>query len=749
MSSIAPDARAADTWRQRLHASLMPDYNRKAAAYWWTVVLLGSAVLAYALTSVSALPASTWVQIVIGVAVATIAGAFPVRIPNSKNSFAAGEIFIFLLLMLHGPAAATLASAGEAAVGSWRTSKRWTSRIASPAMAALAMFGSGSLLQSLLDQMQRHQILSEAVLLVAAMLFALVYFVSNTLLVTAVPRLKRNERLQWADFFCVFGWVGIAYAGSAAVAALLYLTYMHTGIGVLMAVVPIIVMLLATLHYFFRQQEAREAARQASAAAAALEAEASLRQAEAAQREAAAALRHMHELEGIAFHDSLTGLPNRRRFIEHLQRAVIEAQSQMDRQFAVMYFDFDRFKLINDSLGHSAGDEFLVMVSRRIQENLRPGDIVARLGGDEFAILVVDVVQEQYMIALAERLLTSLRHPFLVAGTEVATSASIGITFSRVGYSEPEEVLRDADIAMYKAKANGKARYALFDASLHAEVSRRLRLEGDLRRALDAGQLEVAYQPTFNLIASRLEGFEALARWNHPEFGAIGPEAFIPIAEESGLIVPLTDYVLQRALQQLRRWQLIDPAFANLKMQVNISGRDLAHAGLVTRVTNALIEARLQPQHLTLELTENILMDQIESALPMLAELRAVGVGLTVDDFGTGYSSLSHLSTLPIDSLKVDRSFVQALRAGTKESTVVRAIVHLGNSLDKAVIAEGIETPSQLAQLREMGCKLGQGFHLARPLAPADAQMLLECMAAQPAAIFMGQTPFDRPALLH
>ncbi|HEU0201753.1 MAG TPA: EAL domain-containing protein [Burkholderiaceae bacterium] len=741
-SVVAPeDPEQARPWWARLHGVLLPDYNRKAAGYWWMVVLLGLATLAYALQSVATQPPSMWLQMAVGVGVATLAGVFPVRIPRSKNSFAAGEIFIFLLLLLHGPAAATLASAGEAAVGSWRTSKRWSSRIASPAMAALAMFASGSLLQGLLDGLQRNALTGEGLLIVAAMVFALAYFVLNTLLVTAVPRLKRNERLQWADLFGVFGWVGIAYAGSAAVAALLYLTYLHSGAGVLMAVVPIIVMLLATLHYFFRHHEVREAARQANAAAAE-------REAEVAKREAELAMRHMRELQDIAFRDSLTGLPNRRRFLEHLQQAVHQAHADRQFQFAVMYFDFDRFKLINDSLGHSAGDEFLIEVSRRIQANLRPGDIIARLGGDEFAILAQELAHERYTITLAERLLLALQDPILVAGNEVTTSASIGITFSRVGYATPEEVLRDADIAMYRAKAAGKARYALFDAGLHEEIARRLRLESDLRRALEAAQIRVAYQPMFNLATGKLAGFEALARWQHPEFGDIGPDVFIPIAEESGLIVLLTDLVLQRALHQLKQWQLLDASLADLKMQVNVSAKDIAHPGFVGRITHAIVEARLQPEHVTLELTENILMNQIESALPMLNELRHLGIGLTVDDFGTGYSSLSHLSSLPIDSLKVDRSFVCALRAGTKESTVVRAIVHLGNSLDKSVVAEGIETPSQLAQLREMGCELGQGFHLSRPLAPEQVRGLLDCLVAQP-SLYSGPAFFERSALLH
>jgi diguanylate cyclase (GGDEF)-like protein/PAS domain S-box-containing protein len=822
-----------------VHLALMPDYNRKATVYWWAVVLLGTVTLLHSGRELAAMPLWTVVQIAAGMAIAMLAGFFPVRIPHSKNSFAAGEIFIFLLLLLHGPAAATMAAAGEALVGSWRTSKRWTSRIASPAMAALAMMIAGTLLQALMGALDRMKFNDEGLVVLAAMVFALGYFTLNTLLVSALPRLKRNERLELSVTMGLFGWVGIAFAGSAAVAALLYLTFKQSGIGVLMAVVPIVGMLLATLHYYFRQQEAQETVRVATSQAAEREAAVAarhLRELEASERrfhsafthasigmallsvegrilQANAALRSLlgqddaglvqHRLQEfvidehlaplqeqlasidqagvdgfeielrcrrsddrvvwvaancsyfsepgstapclilqaqdisarreaeaglhhIAFHDSLTGLPNRRRFRDLLAQAVERAQSDADHRYAVMFLDFDRFKLINDSLGHAAGDRFLVQVSRRIATSVRPNDIVARLGGDEFAVLVQGLAEEADVITLADRLLLALRHPYMVDGTELNSSASIGITFSSFGYTAPEDVLRDADIAMYRAKAAGKARYALFDVSLHAEVAHRVGLESDLRRAIADGQMAVAYQPLFNLDTRQLVGFEALARWTHPEHGVIGPDVFIPIAEDSGLVVQITDTLLHQACHRLKTWQRRHPDFAGLTMHVNISSKDIGQMGFMVRVMHALAESGLQAQHLTLELTENILMERLETALPLLLELRALGIGLSVDDFGTGYSSLAHLSTLPIDSLKVDRSFVRNLRTGSKESAIVRAIVHMGDSLGKRVIAEGIETQSQYGQLREMGCLLGQGFHMSRPLLPEAVDALLE-----------------------
>lgn len=860
-----------------LHRALLPDYNGKAASYWWAMVVLGAAILGQAMHTLAMLPGPALLQVGVGAAIAMLAGFFPVRIPRSKNSFAAGEIFIFLLLLLHGPAAATLAAAGEGLIGSWRTSMRWSSRLASPAMGSLAMFCTGSALQAGMAGAQARGLDSAALQLVATMLCSVLYFMLNTVLITAVPYLKRNQWPVLREMLANFGWIGITYAGSASVACLLYLTFRQSGIGVLMAAAPIIGMLLCTLHYYFRQQQADEAVRMSHLAAIEREAELGarhVRQLRRSERRFHSAFTHasigmalvsfdgrtlqinaaMRELLGvtheravdkrpftdfvdpghtaglskeleqvssrqqpsfavelrlrrpqadevwvsvhggvfseaeldelepdqaepeatdvgttclilqvqditarrqaeaglhhIAFHDALTGLPNRRRFQDDLAHALDRLKAGPERRLALMFLDFDRFKLINDSLGHLVGDEFLVAVSRRIAQQVRPHDIVARLGGDEFAILIEHRDSERYAVTLADRLLDALRQPFHVAGTEIATSASIGITFSSVGYTSPADMLRDADTAMYKAKAGGKARYALFDAALHTEVSHRLRLEGDLRRALATGQLSVAYQPLFDLASGRITGFEALARWNHPELGEISPITFIAVAEDAALIVQLTDFVLRSACLQLREWQLRHAGWAGLNMHVNLSGNDIAHASLLGRVTSAIVEAGLQPQHLTLELTENILMERLEASLPTLHALRRIGIGLSVDDFGTGYSSLRHLASLPVDSLKIDRTFVADLQLGSNEAAILRAIVQLGDSLGKHIIAEGIETAAQMAQLRLMGCTAGQGHHLSRPLAAPMIDQLLDALAA-PSAGEDQPACLQRPAFAH
>jgi len=831
---------------QRLHQALMPDYNPKATAYWWTMVLLGGAAIAYSLFAVRSMSWEVVAQILAGGILAAVAGFFPVRIPGSKNSFVAGEIFIFLLLLMHGPAAATIASAGESFVGAYRSGTRWTSRIASPPISALAMFIAGSLMTTAFGWIGPTNVSNPGLLLLVTTVVALVYFVGNTLFVSLVFTFKRKERFNVTEFLSSFGSIGIAYGGSALLAALLFLTVQNSGISVLLGALPVIAMLLTTVHYFLRQQEAQDSVRKSRIEAAEREAaqstkhmaalrdseqrfhsafthasigmalvsfEGRILQANAAlasllgepqgdkmvdrpfgallldadlpllEREFArihgkevdtfaieARCRHRNgaeiwtalhcgffsesnsaapclivqvqdisarrnaesKLNHIAFHDGLTGLPNRGRFHTLLTQALAGAQADPAQHFGVMFLDFDRFKLINDSMGHTAGDEFLVQVSRRIQEHVRPGDVVARLGGDEFAILVHRVQNELCATSLADRLQQVLKQPLQIAGVSVNTSASIGITFSRLGYATPEDLLRDADIAMYRAKAAGKARYEVFDANLHSEVTDRLRLEADLRQALADGSLEIAYQPLFDLRAGTIRGFEALARWNHPTLGAISPIKFIPIAEETGLIIELTDMVLSRTCHQLHAWHKRHPSLRELKMQVNISSNDLAHSALAERVGRALREGKVPARLLTLELTENILMQRVEGVMGTLDALRTLGVGLAIDDFGTGYSSLSYLSSLPIDSLKIDRSFVKGMREGSKNAEIVRAIVALGASLGKSVVAEGIETTSQFAQLQTLGCENGQGFHLSRPLSPREVEHLLDCIISEP-----------------
>ncbi len=430
------------------------------------------------------------------------------------------------------------------------------------------------------------------------------------------------------------------------------------------------------------------------------------------------------ELYHNAYHDSLTQLANRAYFVEQLNRAIARTQRHPEQRFAVMYLDFDRFKMVNDSLGHKAGDELLVSIARRLKSILRPTDVLARLGGDEFAILVEDLTRQGDAVELTERIEKELAKPVQLGAMEVSMSASIGITFSTNNYQTSDQIIRDADIAMYKAKSKGKAQYAVFDSSLHQHVTAQLRLETELRRALGQGQIYLDYQPICSLRDRKLMGFEALARWNHPERGLLEPSRFIPVAEETGLIVPLGNWVITEACRQMREWRSIRNS-ADLKMSVNVSSLQLTHPDFVAHVGHALREGDMKPAQLTLEVTESVLMDGIENATSTLAALRELGVTLSIDDFGTGYSSLSYLATLPIDALKIDRSFVERMAVDAEGGEIVRAIFKLGSALNKQVFAEGIETSTQLALLEELGCEFGQGFLLSRPVDAHRATGLL------------------------
>ena len=439
------------------------------------------------------------------------------------------------------------------------------------------------------------------------------------------------------------------------------------------------------------------------------------------------------ELRHIAYHDTLTDLANRNCFQERLSVAV--ERSRLDRRFsfAVMYLDLDRFKVVNDDLGHSAGDELLKEAARRLVACVRPRDLVARLGGDEFAILLEETERHPDVVELGERLIEALEKPIRINGTEVRPVASIGITFSDLGYREPDEMLRDADLAMYKAKADGKGRLALFDASLHKQLGDKLQLEADLRHAIAEGQLSLEFQPLFALEPYRLNGFEALARWVHPVRGAISPEVFIALAEETGYIQAVTAWAIDEAVRQLAAWRREAPHLDDLVMHVNVSGKDLAQPHLVPHVRTVLQRHGLPARMLTLEITESTLMEQRERALSSLTDLRDLGVKLSIDDFGTGYSSLAYLSTLPFDCLKIDRSFVIGMHESPQNVEIVRAILSLGCSLNKLVIAEGIETHEQFARLKQLGVPVGQGYLLARPLRADAVQQLLFVTSLAPA----------------
>ena len=427
-------------------------------------------------------------------------------------------------------------------------------------------------------------------------------------------------------------------------------------------------------------------------------------------------------LQHDALHDPLTGLPNRALFTDRLAQALERAKRRPDKLFAVMFLDLDRFKAVNDSRGHAAGDELLRGVARRLQDCLRGVDTVARLGGDEFAFLIEEVEGPADATRAASRILADVGAPFELERQMVEATASIGITLGPRHYEQAADMLRDADVAMYRAKAQGRGRHQVFDRSMQERAAHLLRVEGDLRRALDRGELRLHYQPVVALESGRVVAMEALARWAHPVRGLLLPEEFIPLADETGLIVPLGRWTLAEACRQLRAWQ--DIAAPGFRLSVNVSGRQFSHHGFVAELDESLRESGAPPGALDIELTEASITDDADRAAGAVQALAALGVGIVLDRFGTGYSSLGALHRFPLRGLKIDRTFVQALGDARTDAPVVRSAVALARSLELAVVAQGVETAEQVERLRRLECGAAQGFHLGPPQ-DADAATTL------------------------
>ncbi|MGB3192059.1 MAG: PAS domain S-box protein [Limnoraphis sp.] len=427
-----------------------------------------------------------------------------------------------------------------------------------------------------------------------------------------------------------------------------------------------------------------------------------------------------------AYHDSLTSLPNRPFFMERLQEAIQQVKTQKGCLFSVLFFDLDDFKYINDSLGHAIGDQLLIALTDRLRSCLRKTDILARFGGDEFTILLGGIQHIDQVIKVAQNIQQELNLPFMLGNHQVFTNASIGIALVTADYQQPEEILRDADIAMYSAKAQGQGKSAIFNRQMHLKMLERLQLETDLRQAIEQKQFQVYYQPIVCLKTDNITGFEALIRWKHPNGNFVSPAKFIPITEITGLIVEIGQWVLHQACLQMKTWHEQFPNFPNLTISVNLSGRQLREPDVVDKIDDILQETGLKRDCLKLEITESMLMDNPSAVKNLLKQIKSRQIKLSLDDFGTGYSSLSYLHSFPIDTLKIDRAFVVHANSEFKNKAITQAIVTLAQSLGMEVIAEGIETADQLEQLKQLKCEFGQGYFFSKPLAQTDAEMLLQ-----------------------
>ena len=458
-----------------------------------------------------------------------------------------------------------------------------------------------------------------------------------------------------------------------------------------------------------------------------------------AQKELQAQLQHN------AFHDGLTGLANRALFADRLEHALARTD-RIAAPVAVLFVDLDDFKAVNDGSGHLAGDELLVAVAERLRQVLRPGDTIARLGGDEFAVLIEDASEPGRPEVAARRLLAALADPFALPGeaegTGVRITASIGIALGAAGQHDAAELLRHADVAMYAAKAAGKGRSAAFEPEMDSAIIGQLQMKAELAQAVERGEFTVYYQPTVDLADGRMAGVEALVRWQHPERGLVPPLDFIPLAEQTGLIVPIGRHVLREACRQMRAWHARYPTAPPMTVSVNLSARELDEPGLVAAVRSALDDTGLDPAHLVLEITESLLLVDLPGTVAKLTALRTLGVRLAVDDFGTGYSSLAYLENLPVDILKIDKSFVDRIGEAPAESSglavtpqqpvMVSAISQLGHALNLELVAEGIEQRQQVSALRGLACHFGQGYYFAKPLTPDALTDLLERQAGEP-----------------
>ncbi len=441
------------------------------------------------------------------------------------------------------------------------------------------------------------------------------------------------------------------------------------------------------------------------------------------------------QLAHKAFHDTLTGLPNRALFLDRLghalsivrQNAVRDGDSD-ESKVALLFLDLDNFKYVNDSLGHDAGDLLLVEVARRIKACLRPGDTVARFGGDEFAALLEETEGADGAVGLAERIAQTLKAPIVIGGHEMVVKTSIGIVLNKPSEESGEDLLRRADIAMYRSKGGGKDRYEVFSEEMNGHELRRLKLEEDLRKAIEHKEFRIRYQPQMLLETGEVVGFEALLRWEHPERGLLEPSDFISLAEETGMIIPLGRWVLAEACRQARIFREMVSYDPPLKMSVNLSARQFRHPELVEEVTAALSESGLDPSELSLEITESVMMEEQTSAKVILAALKNLGLTLVMDDFGNGFSSISYLKKFPVDVLKMDRSMVEGVNDSSEDAAIVSATISLAHALGLEAVAEGIETTEELEELHSLGCKFGQGYYWRKPCPAEEALEMLEML---------------------
>jgi len=701
--------------------------------YMWLVVAAGTASVLYA---AYALPRGIvdGYFLLLTLITAVLGSRIAIRIPQISGNITLEDTFVFIALLLYGGEAAVMIGALAGICSALRISRKVRTVAFGSAALACSVTATAAILKFTFGSTTNllNKGLSNAI--IALCLMGLVQYLVHTGIGCIATALKARESL-WRMWTRNFLWMSISYFAGAAGAGFIVNSLGTARFWAFLICIPIVVIVYFSYDRYMR--EVKASARHAEEAERA-RAELERQRAEQAEKHVQELNNYIAEQERIsrvleetkehfrhaAFHDSLTGLPNRAMFTELLKAEIESSNRRSDHMFAVLFLDLDRFKNINDSLGHTHGDLLLVAFAERLERTLRPVDTLARFGGDEFAILVNGMTDATDAVRVAERIQDELSQPFMLDKNSASATASIGIALSSSGYDCADDILRDADIAMYRAKENGKARYEVFDHGMHARAVSRLQLESDLRQAIEHKEFSVYYQPIVSLQTGRLAGFEALVRWNHPRRGLVSPADFIPVAEETGLIVPIGEWVLNEACAQVRQWQLESPSHRALSLSVNLSARQVAQPDLLDRIKEALGNSKLNPHCLKLEITESVVMENAEAAALMFKQLRALGVQLSIDDFGTGYSSLSYLHRFPLNYLKIDRSFVARLTTDN-DNAIVRTISTLARNLGMEVIAEGIETEEQHQQLKMLGCEYGQGYLFSRPVSKDNVGHLL------------------------
>jgi diguanylate cyclase (GGDEF)-like protein len=699
----------------------------------WSIVAVGTALVLY---SAVTLPAGIvdGYFLLLTLITAVIGSHIAIRIPRINVNITVEDTFVFIALLLYGGQAAVILGALTGICCALRISRKVRTVAFGSGALACAVFATGTVLKFTFGSTTDLLNGGASLAIIALCLMGLVQYLVHTGIGATASALKANESI-WRMWSRNFLWMSISYFAGAAGAGFIVNSLGTTRFWAFLVSIPIIIIVYFSYDRYMR--EVKASARHAEEAERA-RAELEHQRAEQAEKHVAELNNYIAEQERIsrvleetkehfrhaAFHDSLTGLPNRAMFTELLKAEIESSKRRGEHMFAVLFLDLDRFKNINDSLGHTHGDLLLVAFAERLERTLRPIDTLARFGGDEFAILLSGMSDATDAVRVAQRIQDELSQPFVLDKNSAFATASIGIALSSSGYDRPDDILRDADIAMYRAKENGKARYEVFDHGMHARAVSRLQLESDLRQAIERNEFCVYYQPIVSLETGRLAGFEALVRWNHPRRGLVSPADFIPVAEETGLIVPIGEWVLNEACARVRQWQIDSPSHRSLSLSVNLSARQVAQPDLLNRIKEALENSKLNSHCLKLEITESVVMENAEAAAQMFKQLRSLGVQLSIDDFGTGYSSLSYLHRFPLNYLKIDRSFVSRLTTDN-DNAIVRTISTLARNLGMEVIAEGIETEEQFQQLKMLGCEYGQGYLFSRPVANEGVDHLL------------------------